>query len=230
MSAIVAAGAVLQGTIGFGLGVFSVPFLLLVAPAAVPGPLLGSSLVLTLLLTHRERKDVRWHDLGWALGGRVLGIAVAAAVLVTVSAERLGVASGLFVLVAVAITASGVRLPPRPDTLAGAGLLSGFFATTVSIVGPPMALLYQHETGPSIRGTLSAFFVVGVALSLTALAVVGRFGPAEIRLALTLLPGILLGYGISHRVARVLDRGYVRPAILVLSAAASLGVVVKQIW
>lgn len=230
MSAIVATGAVLQGSIGFGLGVFSVPLLLLVAPATVPGPLLASSLVLTVLLTHRERRDVRWRDLGWALGGRMVGIGLAAYVLAVVSANRLGLASGVFVLLAVGLTASGIRLPPRPGTLTGAGLLSGFLGTAVSIGGPPMALLYQFETGPSIRGTLSAFFVVGVALSLAGLAAIGRFGLAEARLALALVPGILLGYALSRRVARVLDRGYIRPAILVLSAAASVGVVAKQLW
>lgn len=220
----------LQGSIGFGLGVFSVPFLLLLAPATVPGPLLAASLVLTLLLTHRERRDVRWRDLGWALGGRVVGIGLAVLVLAVVSVERLGFWSAGFVLVSVLITASGLRLAPRPETLLGAGFLSGFLGTAVSIGGPPMALLYQYEAGPSIRGTLSAFFVVGVSLSLAGLAVIGRFGVTEARLALALVPGILLGYWLSRHVARVLDRGYIRPAILALSVAASVGVAVKQVW
>lgn len=230
VSAIVVIGAVLQGSIGFGLGVFAVPLLLLFAPQTVPGPLLASSVVLTMLLTHRERRDVRWRDLGWAIVGRVFGIALAVLVLAVVSADRLGLLSGLFVLVAVGITATGLRLPTRPGVLAVAGLLSGFLGTAVSIGGPPMALLYQHETGPSIRGTLSAFFVVGVTMSLIGLAMVGRFGLAEMRLAALLIPAVLVGYAVSRRLARILDRGYLRPAILIMSALTSAIVIARQVF
>ncbi len=47
---IVVIGSILQGSIGFGLGPFSVPLLLLIDPVFVPGPLLLSALVLTILI------------------------------------------------------------------------------------------------------------------------------------------------------------------------------------
>ena len=61
----------------------------------------------------------------------------------------------------------------------GAGALSGFMGTIVSIGGPPIALLYQNESGPSLRGTLSAFFVVGVALAIIGLCAVRTFRRTE---------------------------------------------------
>jgi uncharacterized membrane protein YfcA len=226
---IVALGAVLQGSVGFGLGVFSVPFLLLIAPELVPGPLLASTIPITTLITIREHKDVRWHDLGWALGARVFGIWAAVTVLTSLSADRLALVSGVFVLVAVALTASGVDLPPRPPVLVGAGFLSGLIGTVVAIGGPAIALVYQRQSGPSIRGTLSAYFLVGIIMSLTWLAAEGLFGVSQLRLTVALLPAVLLGYLASGRLARVLDRGYIRPAILILSAAASVAVVLKQV-
>jgi hypothetical protein len=227
---IVALGAVLQGSVGFGLGVFSVPFLLLLAPELVPGPLLAATIAITLLIMVRERRDVRWRDLGWALGGRIFGIWAAVEVLTSLPPDGLAIVSGLFVLVAVALTASGLHFPPKPGVLAGAGFLSGLIGTVVAIGGPAIALVYQRESGPSIRGTLSAYFLVGITMTLLWLGAEGLFGLREIRLAVALVPAVLTGYLASRHVARVLDRGYIRPAILILSAAASIAVVLKQLW
>jgi len=229
ISAIVGFGALLQGTIGFGLGVFAVPLLLLIRPELVPGPLLLSSIPLTILMTHRERASVTWGDLKWALVGRIAGIAAAAVIIAVVPADPLAVASGVFVLLAVALSATGRRVPTLPGTLVTAGALSGVLGTTVSIGGPPMALLYQYESGPTIRATLSAFFLVGVSLSLIALHFVGRFGMVELLAAVTLLPGVLVGWWLSRHTARWLDRGYTRPAVLVVSAAISVLVILRRL-
>lgn len=229
ISAIVGFGALLQGTIGFGLGVFAVPLLLLIRPELVPGPLLLSSIPLTILMTHRERASVTWGDLKWALVGRIAGIAAAAVIIAVVPADPLAVASGVFVLLAVALSATGRRVPTLPGTLVTAGALSGVLGTTVSIGGPPMALLYQYESGPTIRATLSAFFLVGVSLSLIALHFVGRFGMVELLAAVTLLPGVLAGWWLSRHTARWLDRGYTRPAVLVVSAAISVLVILRRL-
>lgn len=228
-SLIVAIGASLQGAVGFGLGLFAVPLLLLFAPALVPGPILAASIVLTALLAHRDRGGIVWRDLGWGLLGRVGGIVAAAALLATVSQASLGLWSGVFVLVAVGVSASGLHVAPAPRSLVTAGALSGLLGTAVSIGGPPIALLYQREPGPRLRGTLSAFFLIGVALSLVGLAAAGQFGFVELRQAVYLVPGMLVGFIVSRRAARVLDRGYTRPAILAISAASSLVVILRSL-
>ncbi len=228
-TAVVTIGATLQGSIGFGLGLFSVPLLVLIEPRLIPGPLLLSSIVLTLLLTHREWHAIRFGDLKWALLGRAGGIALAALALTLVPSEQIAILFGILVLAAVSLSASGVHVAVRANTLLGAGLLAGFMGTTVSIGGPPMALLYQRETGARIRGTLSAFFVVGVGMSVVALHLIGRFGRPEARLASLLVPGILLGFLVSRHTARTLDRGYVRTAVLVVSGITGLVVLVRNI-
>lgn len=226
----VAIGATLQGTVGMGMGLFAVPLLILVDPRLVPGPLLGTSVVYVVLLAHRNRRGVQWRDLGWALSGRLVGVSIAAVVLSIVSQRHIAVVFAVLILSAVAMSASGLRAEPRPATLLGAGTLSGFMATTVSIGGPPMALLYQDKSGERLRGTLSGFFSVGILLSLTALHLVGRFGRQEVFLAALLLPGTLLGFLLSRHTARVFDRGYIRPAVLTVSAASALAVLLRQLF
>ena len=228
-AAVVALGTTLQGAVGFGLGLVASPFLLLIDPGLVPGPLLFSSLVLTLLLTHRERHGIVFSDLGWALSGRVFGVAAGAAALLVIAERHMAIAFGLLVILSAGITASGWKIKLKRSTLVSAGLVSGFTATTVSIGGPPMALLYQHESGPRVRGTLSAYFVVGAALSLVALHFVGRFGQADIVRAMSLLPGVLLGLLVSRPVARFLDGGYTRVTVLTVSVVAGAVVILKQI-
>lgn len=228
-SLVVAAGATLQGTIGFGLGMFAVPLLLLFAPVLVPGPLLASSIVLTVLLAHHDRAGIHWRELFWALSGRSLGIVCASLLLAAASGRSLALWSGGLVLFAVALSASGLRVAPAPRSLLAAGVLSGLLGTAVSIGGPPMALLYQRETGSRLRGTLAAFFLIGVTLSLIGLRAVDRFGWKEMGLAVYLAPGVLLGFLISRRVSHLLDRGFTRPAILTVSALSSIMVIVRAL-
>lgn len=227
---VVLVGATLQGSIGFGLGLFSVPLLVLIDPAFVPGPLLLSSLVLTALVLVRERRSVLLADLKWAVVGRIVGIGIALAALTIVPTEQIAVLFGSLVLAAVLLSISGLHVAVRPETLLGAGVLSGFMGTAVSIGGPPMALLYQRETGARLRGTLAAYFMIGVSLSIVGLALIGRFGRPEVIRAAVLVPGIVAGASVSHFTARVLDRGYVRTAVLVLSAVSAVVVMIRQLF
>jgi len=227
---VVLVGATLQGSIGFGLGLFSVPLLVLIDPAFVPGPLLLASLLLTALVLIRERRSVLVADLQWAVIGRIVGIGLALVALAVVPPEQIAVLFGTLVLAAVLLSASGLHVAVHRGSLIGAGVLSGFMGTAVSIGGPPMALLYQRETGARLRGTLAAYFMIGVSLSIVGLALIGRFGWTEAVRAAVLMPGIVVGASISHFTARLLDRGYIRAAVLVLSAISAVVVVLRPFF
>ena len=222
-------GATLQGSVGLGLGMFGAPILMLIDPGFIPGPLLCSALVLSLLLAHRERHSIHFPDLGWALSGRLVGVILGVLVLVSLSPDRLRLVFGVLILVAVAMSASGFHLRIGPRTLVAAGALSGLMGTTISVGGPAMALIYQHSSGSRIRGTLSAYFVVGVSMSLVGLHFVGLFGREQLILTAALLPGILLGYSVSRHTVSVLDKGYTRVAVLSVSAAAAILVILRQL-
>lgn len=228
-SLIIVAGCVVQGSIGIGLGLLGAPLLVLVDPRLLPGPLLFCSLVLTTLVTYRDWHGVRLADLGWALPGRFLGTAIAMLVLNAASPDRIGLFVGTAVLAGVAFTATGLHLPPAPASLFGAGTLAGFFGTTTSVGGPPMAIVYQREPGPRIRGTLSAFFVVGVIVSLIGLHFVGRYGATEVHLSFLIAPAAVLGFLLSRRSALWVDQGRTRAAVLIASAAAGVVVVLREL-
>jgi uncharacterized membrane protein YfcA len=221
----VTVGAALQGAVGFGLGLVAAPLLILVDPRLVPGPLICAAMGLTVLMAYKDRASIRLSELKWAVPGRVLGVIAAAVVLTLISGDDLRVIFGVLVLFAVGLTASKFHLDPTPRNLLIAGTLSGFMSTTVAMGGPSMALLYQRESGARIRGSLSGFFLFGIFITLIGLNVIGMFGLEEFVLALTLLPGMFLGFAVSGRIARVLDQGHTRTAALVLSAVAGLAVI-----
>lgn len=225
VSLVMAGGALVQGCIGFGLGLFAVPFLVLIQPDLVPGPILFSSGLLTIMMLVRERHGIQRGDLVWSLSGRVFGTGLAMAVLALLPAGGMKLLFGVLILLATALTGSGYHIAPTPRTLSAAGFLSGFMATTVSIGGPPMALLYSRAQGPHLRATLSAFFVVGTVLSLLGLNLVGRFGARELLLGLSLLPGLGIGFAISTWAVRFVDGKALRPTILGVCAVTGLLVI-----
>ena len=55
---IAVSGAVLQGSVGFGLGLVGVPLLVLIDPVFVPGPLLLGAFLLNLLISLREQTAI----------------------------------------------------------------------------------------------------------------------------------------------------------------------------
>jgi len=219
------AGFTLQGAVGFGMGMLSSPIFILIDPKLVPGPVLASTMLFTMALTVRERRAIDLSGLRWAVIGRIVGTFPAAALLVVLPADKLGLLFGGIVLLAVALSFSGLYIVPRPLTLLTAGVVSGIMGTVAAIGGPPLALLYQRSSGARVRGTLSSLFLVGTVISVLSLILIGRFGRDELRLTGLLLPGAAFGFLVSRRFAVVLDGGYTRPAVLTVAAVAGLIVV-----
>jgi uncharacterized membrane protein YfcA len=218
---VIAVASTVQGAVGFGLNLLAVPILLLIDPELVPGPALVAGLVLSVLVTGREFSAMD-RRLGFAYVGLVPGGVAGALVLTVVPQDALSVPLGLLVLVAVALSLVRWQPEPTPRSLVGAGAASGFLATTASVGGPPMALLYAREDAARLRSTLSGFFVVTAVLSLALLAAVGQFDLHDLRTSLTLLPAVVVGFVLSGRLRAYVDRGGTRPLVLGLSALAAV--------
>lgn len=228
-SCIVMIGAILQGSAGIGLGFIAVPLLVLLNPLFIPGPLLIAALLLTLLIAHREHRSIEFSGIQWAIVGRIVGTIAGATLLSIIPESKASILFGVIVIMAVLISLIGLRISISPYNLFGIGTLSGFMGTTSAIGGVPMALIYQNLKGPELRGTLSGIFVIGSALSVMSLIYIGRFGLLELKIALALLPGILVGFALSQYAAKILDQGYIRPTVLTIAAISGLLIVIKNI-
>ena len=226
LTGVMAISAILQGAVGFGLGLIAIPCLIYLDLRFVPGPLLVAALTLHMLVLQRDRSGVDKSGLAMLLSGRVLGTIPAAMLLASLPLESMKILLASVVLAGaiMGFLHSGGR--PTRAVLLSAGAVSGFMATAAGLGGPPVALVYQREPGLRLRGTLAAYFIVGTVLSLIALAWAGRFGAEEMRLSALLIPGTVIGYFLSRPAAASLEAGRTRAAVLVASVLAAVSVIV----
>jgi uncharacterized membrane protein YfcA len=230
LTSAVMVGATVQGSVGFGLGLIAAPIVVLVDTRMVPGPMLFVAVPLTVMVACRERGALDWQGIRWAVVGRLPGTLLGVYAVAQLPERALVIIFCLAILAAVVLSLVGWHLRPEPGTLLGAGVASGFMGTVTSIGGPPMALVYQRNPGESLRATLALYFMIGSAFSLLMLVVAGEFDATDLGLGLLLLPGVALGFLISRFVARYLDRGHTRVAVLAFSAASSLFLLARELW
>jgi len=225
-----AIGALVQGAVGFGGSLVGAPLLALVDVRLVPGPIGIASLVLNLLIVRGPDQGRPDPGIRWATAGLVPGTIAAGATLAVLSTRGLSIAFAILVFLGVGLTASGLSPRRTPRVLFGAGVVSGFMGTVSSIGGPPVALLYQHDGGPTLRATLPRYFFVGGVLGLIALVPVGRLGRFELLSSLALIPGVIVGLRGSRWLAGHIDRRSARPWVLGLSSLAAISVLVRELW
>lgn len=195
----------LQASIGFGVGMLAAPVVALVDPALIPGTLIMVATLVTLIVTVREREDIDLRGTGWALAGRVPGTIAGAVLLAMLPPRALAILLAAVVLVGVVLTSAGWIPVARRRNVVLAGAASGLMGTATAIGGPPMALIWQRNSGARLRGTMSGFFLVGSVMSLVALALTGAVnGGTFVGFAL-LVPAAVLGYALSRHVNRLLD-------------------------
>jgi uncharacterized protein len=224
---VVALGAAVQGSVGFGANLVAVPVVAVIEPEALPATLTLLIVPLAAAMVRRERHGVDWHAVGWLMAGRVPGTVIGSLVVAWVAGETLSVLAGAGVLVAVAMSLLTTTIPVTRRTMFGAGTVSGAMGTATSIGGPPLALLYQHHEGPVLRATLAATFAAGTMLSLVGLAVAGAIAGWQVALAAALFPGTLAGVALSTPLTRRLDGALLRPAVLAFAAIAAVVAVVR---
>lgn len=222
-------GGCMQGSLGFGLGMLAGPVMVLVDPTLVPGTLLLLATALTAVAVVVERAHLDLRGAGWAVAGRVPGTVAGAALVAVLSARALSLTLAAVVLVGALVAARGWSPLPTAPALVVAGAASGVMGTATSIGGPPMALVWQRSRGAQLRGTMSAFFLVGCLMSVLALVMVGAIDSTTVLRAGTLAPFALGGYAASRLLNAHLDRGRLRAAALAVSVVGALVVLVQQV-
>jgi uncharacterized membrane protein YfcA len=221
--------ACLQASSGFGMGMLAAPVIAIVDPALLPATLILLALLVTVMVTVRERQSLDLRGTGWALVGRVPGSFLGAWLVTALSRD--GLAWMVVAVVLSGLVLAGRGWAPRPVrvNLIAAGAASGIMGTATSIGGPPMALVWQGHSGPRLRGTMSAFFMVGSSISLLMLWITGTVTEDILVLALWMVPAAVGGYAASRFVNRFLNPARLRALALGASAVGSVLLVVQLV-
>lgn len=181
-------GALVQGSVGFGAVIVAFPIIVLVEPALLPQSIILATLPLTVVVFLRNSRDAAWPEVLNLAVSRLPGVALGTVLVNLVSARTLAFFGAGFVFVTVVVTALVAPIPRRGSLLSVAGLASGFFGTSVGIGGPPIGLLYQHETGKQIRATVGTVGLTGVMTTAAGLAIGGAMSAIDVRTGVALMP------------------------------------------
>ncbi len=219
-------GAVVQGSLGFGMVLVAFPVLVVMEPALLPQTTLIVGLPIIFGLAWRHRGGTDWREVGIVTVGRLPGIAIAVLILSLASSRTIGLLAGGAVLGAVALSFWAPKVPRTTPNLLLAGTVSAVFGTAVSIGGPPLALLYQHEEGPKLRSTMTAIMLFGAPLGLVVLTLSGNVDGTDLRTGVALAPFSMLGGYLSRWTIPYID-ARLRPVILSICAFGAIVAIVR---
>jgi uncharacterized protein len=227
-NAAVLLGAILQASTGLGAGLIIVPLLALVSLEFVPGPVVLASVALSGIMAIQGRREIQTKGLSLLSFFLCLGVVIGALSISAIPLQRAGIAFGTLVLIAVAVSIAMPNMRRTTPVVAAGSLFAGFMAAISGIGAPILALLYQNEPPRVLRATLGMIFTISSIAILICLQSVGRFGPHEAWLGLWLAPGYMLGFIFAPPLARRLDRGNSRRAVLIISTLSALMLIVRS--
>jgi uncharacterized protein len=221
MAAAVAGGAA-QSALGFGAAFTTVPALAVVAPELLPGAVLVALLPLSAVMLVRGAGHT---DVGAAVRltvGRLPGIAVGTAAVALLPTRGLTVATGLLLLAAVVVSASGWSVPVTSGSELVAGFLSGVSGTAAALGGPPIALLYRGRGATTLRPTLALVWAVGLVPIIGSLWLAGQFTATQARAGMGLGAAMLLGLLLAAPLVARWPDDAVRRGVLAWAAIGAL--------
>lgn len=226
----VAGATVAQRATGLGFSLIAVPALAIIYPDAVPAALLMLLIPVNIGMIAADRHFCDRPVLVRMLAGRVLGTIAAATVMAGVSHRSLSVIIGITVLVQVILAAAGDRVRVVPTGYVAVGVVSGVAGTVAASGGTPLALALHDRPGPVLRATIAPVLLLGVIVSLVALAMTGHLSLPDATRAMTLAPGLALGLAAGASMADQLDgRASLRPMLLVLGSAGGMSVIARAL-
>ena len=91
-----------------------------------------------------------------------------------------------------------------------------------AIGGPPIALLYRNDAGPTVRANLGLVFAVGLCITISVRAAAGEVSWDEVVVGAALLPSVWLGLRASHSLIPRVDGPRLRNIIVFVAGAAAL--------
>jgi uncharacterized protein len=221
-SLVMAVGCSFQAAFGIGMALIVVPALALIDTRFVPGPILFAGMALAAATAYRDRAAINYATLNLSLLGLGIGTAAGAFALQYFAGPYLPKVFGALILLAAVMSAAGARFSPRPKMLLAGSIASGIMGTMVGIHGPAIALVFQNEKLKQTRAILGAFFLVGYAIAVISLALVGLFGFREVVLGLGLLPGVAIGYFAAPTISQFINQALLRAAILTVSSISGI--------
>ena len=227
---VVLLGGMVQGAIGFGINLMVVPVLAILIPGSVPGSMILISMPMTLTMLLREHHAIDWLGVRWITLGRLPGTLAGLLIVTALSDTQLGIVVGLVILLGVVLSIVHPGIAIRRRSAFAVGSVCGVTGTAAGVDGPPLALLYQHSQPHTLRATLATCFLIGAAVSGTALALGGQLSGEQLELTAILLAPMLVGLALSGLLARRVPPRALRPIVLGFATVAGCVAIARPLF
>ena len=228
------AGAIVAGTVGFGLGMTATPVLLLVLDprsAVLMVNTAGIAVYVTVMYQTRRSLPIRtMAPIGLAgLAGAPIGVYVLSSV--STSALRIGI-TVLILITAVAVTFNAGRTVGRARLLGPPlGLVVGALVSGFGIGGPLIVLyLLNHRwSSDAMRASLAFYFLLIMSASMVGYGVSGLYTPERIALVLIVAIPVMAGFGLSGLLQRRMSESSFRHGVIVVIVLTSIMVLAREL-
>jgi uncharacterized protein len=225
IAAIFALAAAAQAASGFGFALLAVPLLSFLVDAKAG--VVGASVVglgLVALMAARDHRHADRRAVGRAVTAAIVGMPLGLLIIGRVDDASLRTLIAAVVLCFTVLLWRGLRLPDRPLTDVGAGLVSGVLSTSTGTSGPPLVIAF-HGKGLSpvvFRATLAMAFLIQGTVSLGGFAVTGHLTHDALVVAAAGVPGTALGWLAGQRLFERLDPERFGRVVLVMLACSGV--------
>ena len=227
-------GATVLSTIGFGIGMTTIPILLFVLePQTVIVVVNTVSVALFVLIVHQNRNELPFRRVGpWAAAG-LLGVPVGVLILKDSDAGLLKIAITALTIILTLVVAFNVRAKIPSGMLTGLAVafLVSVTLNALGIGGPIMALymLTQNWSRNAVRGALSLYFLFVEAAGVIGYGIAGLMTTERIALILIAIVPVTLGFLLATYLVRRMNDVVFRRATVVAIIGMSGLVLAREI-
>ncbi len=226
-------GSVVLGTLGFGMGMVAMPFLLLILmpqdAVVIVNALIVLTTGLTLLQTWRHvRLRESWPFVAAGLPPIPLAVYLLdAANPVTLRLVIVGLILALGVMSLFQIRLPGAR---RPWAAPVCGFTTTLLVATLGVGGPLGGLYSIEQDWPRdrIRGTMALYFFLAAGLAMALYAFAGLVPPATAQNIGILAVAVVLGAGVAAVISRRMSSQVFRYAVLAVTIGGSASLLTRE--
>ena len=227
-------GSTVFSTVGFGIGMTTTPFLLLVLEPQTAVVMLNTvSLAIIVLIIRQDRRHLRLREMSTVGVFGLLGAPVGVLVLSSASASMLRISIAVLIIALTLSLRFGLPTAIAGSRLAGpvAGFAVGVLLAALGIGGPILVILMLARDWPrqAMRVSLSFYFLLIESVSVVGYGVAGLFTAERIVIILIVTVPVLLGFRLGTLLLRRMNERRFRQGVVAVIMLTSLTVLGREI-
>ncbi|MFD2638851.1 sulfite exporter TauE/SafE family protein [Piscibacillus salipiscarius] len=216
---IIVVASILQTSTGFGFSIMATPFLLLLfEPAEAIQINLILSLLISISLIYKIKKDINFGIMKRLIAGSFVGLPIGIWVFLWLDLQNLKLLVSLVILVLTTLLILKYRIRRSKNRDLVVGWFSGSLTASIGMPGPPL-LLYFSGTDTKkdrLRGTTLAYFLFIYLVSLLVQIIFAGTSPRVWEASIIAVPLVLVGLVLGQKLFVKLNQDLFRTVTYIL--------------